>query len=84
MAEDGGVLGNLPRSRPGRRSAKRAATPSGVRPEHAERPEEPTAEEPAGGSSVGGVARALTSLAGGGARAAHGIAREALSRLPRP
>jgi hypothetical protein len=27
MTDDGGVLGNLPRSRPGRRSAKREAAP---------------------------------------------------------
>jgi hypothetical protein len=84
MEDDGGVLGNLPRSRPGRRSDKRAAAPSQVRTEHAEPPEQPSHQEPAGGSPIGGVTRALTSLAGGGARAAHGIAREALRRLPRP
>jgi hypothetical protein len=84
MEDDGGVLGNLPRSRPGRRSDKRAAAPSRVRTDHAEPPEEPYPREPAGDSSIGGVARALTSLAGGGARTAHGIAREALRRLPRP
>jgi hypothetical protein len=84
MADDGGVLGNLPHSRPGRRSDKRAAAPGGVRPEPAEAPEQPAPEGPAGTGSVGGVARAVTSLAGGGARAAHGIAREVLRRLPRP
>ena len=83
MEDDGGVLGNLPRSRPGRRSDKRAAAPGRVRTEHAE-PPEASPQEPAGDSSIGGVARALSSLAGGGAGAAHGIAREALRRLPRP
>jgi hypothetical protein len=37
MTDEGGVLGNLPRSRPGQRSAKRASKPGG-----AGKPSQPT------------------------------------------
>jgi hypothetical protein len=97
MADEEGVLGNLPRSRPGRRSAKRAgntadapstrrAAPKTAKP-HAARPK-PAADArphaPASSGPVSGVLRTVTSLAGGGARLAHGAARGVLRRLPRP
>jgi hypothetical protein len=98
MTDDGGVLGNLPRSRPGQRSHKRAAapseapkpsrsTPKRAKPQTAAEGEKrpPIDQEPnAGGSPVGDVVRAVTSLAAGGARLAGGTAREVLRRLPRP
>jgi hypothetical protein len=110
--EEEGVLGNLPRSRPGQRSAKRANKPadparvSRAAPERAkpgaarakpaagarraagaaagEKRPPPRAEASSGGSPVSNVIRTVTSLAGGGARLAHGAARGVLRRLPRP
>jgi hypothetical protein len=93
MADEEGVLGNLPRSRPGQRSAKRANKPadpamtSRTAPKRAKpaakRP--PPASQPSPSTSpVSGVLRTVTSLAGGGARLAHGAARGVLRRLPRP
>ena len=88
MTDDGGVLGNLPRSRPGQRSHKRAATPrEAAKPSRPapKRAKPPVAQEAkAGGSAVGDVVRAVTSLAAGGVRLAGGTAREVLRRLPRP
>jgi hypothetical protein len=83
MTDDGGVLGNLPNSRPGRRSGKRPATPraaSTPRPQTAAKP----AEEAAPTDPVGDVIRAATGLASVGARVANGVAREVVRRLPRP
>ncbi len=61
MAEEDGVLGNLPRSRPGRRSEKRGAgRPAGAAEAAAEKAEQedaPTAET-ASGSGRTGRARA--------------------------
>jgi hypothetical protein len=97
MADEKGVLGNLPRSRPGRRSAKRTgntadapstrrAAPKTAKPRTA--PPKPAADArphaSASRSPVSGVLRTVTSLAGGGARLAHGAARGVLRRLPRP
>jgi hypothetical protein len=80
MTDDRGVLGNLPRSRPGRRSEKRPNEPA-ARPRR----------EPSGGAGerppadpVGDAIRAATGVAAAGARAANGLAREVLRRLPRP
>ena len=109
MTDDGGVLGNLPRSRPGRRSAKRSegaaaaarsaprtAKPRTIRAKPAadargmaggsrgER-QAPSGERPAhGGGPVGAALRLGGSVVGGGGRAAYGLAREVLRRLPRP
>ncbi len=47
MADDGGVLGNLPRSRPGQRSAKRATSGPDTAARRAERRGAPAAEPPA-------------------------------------
>jgi hypothetical protein len=76
--EGGGVLRNLPRSRPGTRSqkrvagaAKRAAPPT---PPPNEREAEPT----------NGPVQALAGAAGTGVRVAGALSRELLRRLPRP
>jgi hypothetical protein len=78
MTDDGGVLGNLPKSRPGRRSSKRSTPPKAARPEP-----EPAAAAPRS-DPVGGAVRAVTGLAGTGARLAADIGREVARRLPRP
>jgi hypothetical protein len=90
------VLGNLPHSRPGRRSEKRdaAARParraSGARrraraaepkPAGAVREEPPAA--PAHGP-VGAAVHFATKVAGTGVRVTWAVARELLRRLPRP
>jgi hypothetical protein len=82
MNDDGGVLGNLPNSRPGRRSEKRAARP---RPRSKPGPAaaEPSEPEPRA-DAVGDTIRTATGIAAAGARAANGVARELLRRLPRP
>jgi hypothetical protein len=92
--DDGGVLGNLPRSRPGPRSEKRAGRRAG---EPAARPERIKSEAAAaaspprdapppshGGDPVGDAIRTVTGVAATGARVAGGVAREVLRRLPRP
>jgi hypothetical protein len=94
MDDDGGVLGNLPRSRPGQRSSKRAPASHGPanktaakpRAKAVRKPTPPVREEPAstGGNPVEKVVGAVSSVASGGARAATGVAREVLRRLPRP
>jgi hypothetical protein len=83
MTDDGGVLGNLPNSRPGRRSDKRPATPGAAakrRPPAAAK----SAEKEPQADPVGDVIRAATGLASVGARVANGVAREVIRRLPRP
>jgi hypothetical protein len=52
MAEDGGVLENLPRSRPGRRSAKRTTTTSAKAATRAERSGAKAAKPSAGESGA--------------------------------
>ncbi len=106
MSDDEGVLGNLPRSRPGRRSDKRAGgaakaaapRPSApppppkrrAKPAAAAKPKPPPtspppAAEPArSGDPIGTAFRTVTGLAAGGARAANGLARGVLRRLPKP
>jgi hypothetical protein len=112
MADEEGVLGNLPRSRPGRRSARRAdeaadaagtrrATPKTAKPRAArakpaagarraagpaagEKPLPPGPQASSSSSPVSGMLSAVTSLAGGGVRLAHGATRGVLRRLPRP
>ena len=83
MTDDGGVLGNLPNSRPGRRSEKRPATPRAASTPRPQAPAKP-AEEDAPTDPVGDVIRTATGLASAGARVANGVAREVVRRLPRP
>ena len=81
--DDAGVLGNLPRTRPGRRSEKRA---SGATTTAAPPPPEPApAEAPEGSSDpLGEIVRGGLRVAGTGVRVADSVAREVLRRLPRP
>lgn len=67
--DEPGLLGNLPRSRPGTRSAKREGSPQ-AQPR-------PTSPERASGDPVGDVVKAVVRTAGG-------VSREILRRLPRP
>ena len=78
MTDDGGVLGNLPRSRPGRRSEKRADAPAPPPPPEAREAPEPVPDDP-----LADAIRTATGVAAAGARLANGLAREALRRLPR-
>src|SRR5919106_3344035 len=99
MTDDGGVLGNLPRSRPGQRSDKRTgrtAAPPKSAPRPAKPPNSATREAPPAsesrdaqpasheGDPVGDAIRTVTGVATTGARVAGGVAREVLRRLPRP
>jgi hypothetical protein len=92
--DNGGVLGNLPRARPGRRSGKRPAAaperaaertgaPGARRAERNARlrPETPSTGD---GDVVGEAVRAAASVAEAGLRVASGLTREVLRRLPRP
>ena len=80
MEDDGGdVLGNLPRTRPGRRSEKRERKAEATRPRR--RPPQPPPPDP---DPVGDAVRAAAGVAGAGLRVANGITRELLRRLPRP
>jgi hypothetical protein len=77
--DDPGVLGNLPRSRPGRRSDKRAGTnPAGSERSRATRAR-PAREDPLAGT-LGAAGR----LASAGVRTGTAVTRELLRRLPRP
>jgi hypothetical protein len=82
MTDDGGVLGNLPNSRPGRRSEKRPAQPraaSQPSPGAAESDNPEAQTDP-----VGDAIRTASGIAAAGARVANGVARELVRRLPRP
>jgi hypothetical protein len=83
MSDDRGVLGNLPNSRPGRRSAKRPAAPGATTPRPTPAPPE-RPRRPDQTDRVGGAIRTATGIATAGARAANGVARELVRRLPRP
>jgi hypothetical protein len=95
MTDDQGVLGNLPRSRPGNRSEKRgtrakAAAPSGgtsprssARPKPAAGAPQPTPDG-GGADPVRGAIRGVAGIALTGAKVATGVTREVLRRLPRP
>ena len=77
--DDPGMLGNLPRSRPGRRSDKRSGDSRTSPPPTApstgpERPDDP----------VGGALRAAAKGVGSGLRVANGVTRGVLRRFPRP
>jgi hypothetical protein len=86
MAEDDeGVLGRLPRSRPGTRSAKRPAGAASGASEKADRQAAPApAPAPSRSDPLGGGVRAATKAAGAGVRVAGTMAAELLRRLPRP
>ena len=77
--DDRGLLGNLPRSRPGTRSEKRAGASSAE-----ESPASPKPAEPAAGDPVGGALRTAARTAEAGLRTAGDVTREILRRLPRP
>ena len=77
--DDRGLLGNLPRSRPGTRSEKRDEAPPSR--------QAPPSREPAqasGGDPVGDALRAAGRTAEAGLRTAGDVTREILRRLPRP
>jgi hypothetical protein len=83
MTDDRGVLGNLPHSRPGRRSDKRtheAKPPRRTPPKQAEHSPQPTRSS----DPVSEAIRTATGVAAVGARVANGLARELVRRLPRP
>ena len=76
--DDAGVLGGLPRSRPGTRSRKRAATaarPARTKPDP---PPQPPADP------VGDAVKTVAGAATAGLRLADAVTREVLRRLPRP
>ena len=95
--EEAGVLGNLPRTRPGRRSDKRAAgrpaEAAGAADVRTSLPKRAGAQrkraseaapEPRRGGPIEGVLHGAGRIAGAGVRIADGLAREVLRRLPRP
>lgn len=98
MDDDSGVLGNLPRSRPGTRSQKRnapAAPPPAARastarastqgrPRPKARPKPAPAPEPSSSDPVSEAVRTAAKVAGGGLKLANGLTREVLRRLPKP
>jgi len=77
MADDDGVLGNLPRTRPGQRSQKRGPRMAAGAPAPGR---QAAPQESSGGDPLSGAARAAGQLAG----AALGAAGAVLRRLPRP
>ena len=77
--DDPGMLGNLPRSRPGRRSEKRSGT---ARPSPS--PPAPRTEPERADDAVGDALRVAARGVGTGLRVANGVTREVLRRLPRP
>ncbi len=82
--EEPGLLGKLPRSRPGKRSEKREG-PAATGPEPASGASptgEPAAD--AGGDPVGNALRSAARTAEAGLRTANDVTREILRRLPRP
>jgi hypothetical protein len=90
MDEESGVLGNLPRSRPGTRSQKRSApaarasTQAQPRPRPKARPKPAPAPEHSASDPVSGAVRTAAKVAGGGLKLANGLTREVLRRLPKP
>jgi len=77
--DDPGMLGNLPRSRPGRRSEKRGESTPRRPASRSDAPEPERAADP-----VGDTLRAAAKGVGSGLRVANGVTREVLRRLPRP
>lgn len=81
-AEEDGILGNLPRSRPGRRSARRETPSTAAGPPPSSR-RSPDPEPPPTGDALGGALRAAGQLTEAGLKAASKLAGGALGRLPR-
>ena len=77
--DDPGMLGNLPRSRPGRRSDKRKESKRPAPPRPAAAAEPQPSDDP-----VGGALKAAAKGVGTGLRVANGVTREVLRRIPRP
>jgi len=77
--DDPGMLGNLPRSRPGRRSEKRTGAARPSPPSGAPRAEPERSDDP-----VGDALRTAAKGVGAGLRVANGVTRHVLRRLPRP
>lgn len=76
--DDPGLLGNLPRSRPGRRSEKRGeSTP----PPPSSKRETPAPDR--AGDPVGDALRVAAKGVGSGLRVANGVTRGVLRRFPR-
>ncbi len=95
MTDDGGVLGNLPNSRPGKRSAKEGRRSAKPAAESLGRsggpPDEPQLRKrmipfrrPASEDPVGAVVRTATGVAVTGVKVAGAVGREFFKRLPRP
>jgi hypothetical protein len=98
MADDGGVLENLPRSRPGTRSEKRAAAGAGAAPKRSQARPKPSSSQTRGRADnrrrqpaarrsadpVGGVIRGAAKAAETGVRVVGAVAQEVLRRVPRP
>jgi hypothetical protein len=91
MTDDGGVLGNLPNSRPGKRSAKRdASAKRAANPRKRAAPTRTAATKvdpvppPPSEDPVGAVVRTATGVAVTGVRVAGAVGREFFKRLPRP
>jgi hypothetical protein len=87
MTDDGGVLGNLPNSRPGKRSEKRErpakAPAQRKRTAAVKKPRDPVPPSP-GEDPVGAVVRTGLGIAGTGVKVAGALSRELFKRLPRP
>jgi hypothetical protein len=87
--EDSGLLGDLPRTRPGRRSAKRSTpaarpSPASARPRAAEAAPPPAEERPGEAELVIGAARAVAGVARAGLQTASRVAGGVFGRIPRP
>ena len=81
--EEPGLLGNLPRSRPGTRSEKRDGRPRrGAEP--AADAASPASPQPTPATPSGDALRAAARTAEAGLRTANDVTREVLRRLPRP
>ena len=81
------MLGDLPRKRPGTRSAKRSATPRakpGPPPRKPSPARPQTGERPAEGDLVVDAARAVAGVARAGLQTASRVAGGVINRLPRP
>lgn len=79
-AEEPGLLGNLPKSRPGTRSAKRQPPTAGA----ASQPWVSRRTKPPEGDPVRDAVRGVAKVAGAGLRVADGATRHVLRRIPRP
>jgi len=97
MDDDSGVLGKLPRSRPGTRSQKRDAPARAARSaeqrgsraarpsaQTRRRPEPPPPPRASAGDPVSRAVRTAAKVGGAGLKLAGGVTRAALRRLPKP